>query len=387
MRQERGNCRTDSARCWLALGCVTWALTGGLAQARGAIDCPMRSEPYSINLPLIDILLSPVARAVVERELPAFKSLPERMFGTTPPTFAAILTPQGMLGMTRQPATDLSSLDRQLRVIPVTEADQVARCARYDVDPPALDIPPGKPRILLFEKINGFRDGPSVEAAKAALRDMAARHGWALVVTDKGGAFTPAILKKFDVVLWNNVSGDVLTVTQRKAFRAYIENGGGFVGIHGTGGDPIYIWDWYVDTLLGARFIGHPMDPQFQDARVNIDDAASPLARGLGTGWTMNEEWYSFAHSARAAGAHVIATLDETSYSPKERGLDIHMGDHPIVWTRCVGNGRSFYSAIGHRPEGYSEPHHVALLENAITWAAGLGDTVCASGKEVPRRH
>ena len=44
--------------------------------------------------------------------------------------------------------------------------------------------------------------------------------------------------------------------------------------------------------------------------------------------------------------------------------------DHPIAWTRCVGKGRSFYSAIGHRPETYTEPHNAALLESAITWAA-----------------
>jgi type 1 glutamine amidotransferase len=29
-----------------------------------------------------------------------------------------------------------------------------------------------------------------------------------------------------------------------------------------------------------------------------------------------------------------------------------------------------FYSAIGHRPETYTEPHTVAVLEAAISWAA-----------------
>jgi type 1 glutamine amidotransferase len=62
------------------------------------------------------------------------------------------------------------------------------------------------------------------------------------------------------------------------------------------------------------------------------------------------------------------------------------MGDHPIAWTRCVGNGRAFYSAIGHRPEGYAEPHYVALLEQATVWAAGSGETRCNAGKEVARK-
>jgi type 1 glutamine amidotransferase len=49
------------------------------------------------------------------------------------------------------------------------------------------------------------------------------------------------------------------------------------------------------------------------------------------------------------------------------------MGDHPIAWTRCVGKGRAFYAAIGHRPETYADPHYVTMLENAVAWAASRG--------------
>jgi hypothetical protein len=80
---------------------------------------------------------------------------------------------------------------------------------------------------------------------------------------------------------------------------------------------------------------------------------------------------------------YVIATLDESTYSPRGMGeQDLHMGDHPIAWTRCIGDGRSFYSAIGHRPESYSEPHNVKLFEQAILWAADAGATHCKAGKE-----
>ena len=46
------------------------------------------------------------------------------------------------------------------------------------------------------------------------------------------------------------------------------------------------------------------------------------------------------------------------------------MGDHPIVWKKCVGEGRSFYSAIGHRAESYADATYLALLENGIVGAA-----------------
>jgi hypothetical protein len=58
------------------------------------------------------------------------------------------------------------------------------------------------------------------------------------------------------------------------------------------------------------------------------------------------------------------------------------MGDHPIAWSRCIGNGRSFYTAIGHRPESYVEPNSLKLLEQGIAWAAGLGETRCLGGVE-----
>ena len=354
------------------------------AGARSPLDCPSRDLPYSVDSALIDVLISPRAKAVLDRDLPTLaQGMPARFLGTTTPSFASILTPRTLAALKRMPDSGLAALDRDLRAVPLTAADREARCARYDADQPVIQVPPGRPRLLLFEKITGFRDDPSVAAAHTALLAMARRNGWAMVTTDKGGAITPANLRRFDALIWNNISGDVLTLTQRTAFRRYIEQGGGFVGFHGSGGDPTYFWDWYADTLLGARFLGHPMGPQFQDARVRIEDGAGGIARGLPAEWTMNDEWYSFKSDPRRGGAHVIATLDEASYSPVEMGRDIRMGDHPIAWTRCVGDGRSFYSAIGHRPETYAEPHHVRLLEQAIAWAAGAGETRCRAGKEV----
>ena len=350
------------------------------ADARAVTDCPLRDAPFSVDSPLVDIMLSPAAKAVLEKAAPGrFSKLPPRFAGTTPPTFAAILSLREGSAMTGIKAEALPAIDAELRALPVTAADKLARCARYDNDVPRFTLPAGKPRLLLFEKINGFRDGPSVDAARGALTAMAERKGWAMVVTDKGGAFNPATLRQFDAVIWNNISGDVLTLSQRRAFQTWLEQGGAYIGMHGSAGDPAYFWDWYADRLLGVRFIGHPMNPQFQDARVMVQAPDHPAARGLPREWTMNDEWYSFRTSPRAAGATVIATLDEKSYSPVGMmNQDLRMGDdHPIAWTNCVGKGRMFYSAIGHRPETYVEPNHVALLEAAIDWAAVSGKQAC----------
>ncbi|HEX7858512.1 MAG TPA: ThuA domain-containing protein [Sphingobium sp.] len=340
------------------------------------LDCPLRDAPFSMRTPLIDIMLSPAASAVVDAKVPGLlKKMPPQMFSTKAPTFASILTVKEAAGMGARFGSgqmpDLAGLDEALAKVPVTDADRIARCARYDDDRPSFALPVGKPRILLFEKMTGFKDEPGFNAAHAAFLDIARQKGWGIVATDKGGAINPATLAKFDAVIWNNVSGDVLTLTQRKALKDYVEKGGGFVAVHGAGGDPVYFWDWYVDSLIGARFIGHPIGKQFQPARIVVEDRDGPIGRGLPPEWTMTDEWYSFAASPRLTGAKVIAKLDETTYQPQGMGTqDLHMGDHPIAWSRCVGKGRSFYSAIGHRPEGYSEPHYRLMLANAIGWAA-----------------
>jgi type 1 glutamine amidotransferase len=355
---------------------LAWLLTAALpvaALAAPVTDCPLRDLPFTIDSPLIDVLLSAPAKAAADRAMGGkLEALPPFFSSTNPPTFGAIVSLREVTTLAGGDPAVLPALDKMLRTLPVTESDRVARCARYDDDRPNFTLRAGRRHLLLFEKIAGYKDVPGFNAAHAAFVAMAIRKGWDLVVTDKAGAFTPAILKQFDAVIWNNISGDVLTLSERQAFRDYIEHGGGYVGVHGSAGDPIRFWNWYTDDLVGARFIGHAMQPQFQAARILVDDKASPVAADLPAEWTMTDEWYSFAASPRASGADIVARLDESSYKPiGMMGQKLAMSDHPIAWTRKVGRGRMFYSAIGHRPESYSEPHHVTMLENALAWVIG----------------
>ena len=365
------------SRSLMAAALALCAMVPTGVAAKPVTDCPLRDMPFSADSPLVDILLNPQARAMVEEASGrTFDTLPARFAGTKAPTFAAILTLKSAAMFTGLKPDMLPGIDAALRQIPVTGADRVARCERYDNDVPSLRRVPGKLNILLFEKITGFKDTPSVEAAHAGFAAIAARKQWAIAATDKGGAFNAKTLRQFDVVIWNNISGDALTVSQRKALQSYLKGGGGFVAVHGSAGDPAYFWDWYADTLIGARFKAHPMNPQFQPARVAVD-ATHPLAAGLPAEWTMTDEWYSFRTNPRLAGAKVVLTLDESSYSPVgPMDSDLRMGDHPLAWTNCVGKGRMFYSAIGHLPETYSHPQHVALLESAVQWA-GLDHKSC----------
>ena len=262
----------------------------------------------------------------------------------------------------------------------------------HDSVAPVLPDGLAEPAILLFSKTNGFRHEAAIPAAETALREIAASRGWSVFATENGAVFTPDLLARFKAVVWNNASGDVLSAAQRAAFRTWLESGGGFIGIHGAGGDLHYDWDWYVDTLIGAQFIGHTLDPQFQRATVRIAAGSHPATRGLDAAWEQTDELYSFAANPRDKGVRVLATLDETSYRPEARfppplswflaDQDLRMGDHPIVWSHCIGNGRALYSALGHPAEAYAIANHRRLLEGALVWAAGLDGPACRDGQE-----
>lgn len=348
--------------------------------AEAMLDCPLRDEPYSLSTPVLDVLLNPKAKAVLEKHLPEFLAKAPPMFlKTEAPAFGAIMSVQSMAGMGQASPELIKAIAKDLAKVKLTDADRVARCARYDNEQPEVELPNTEKRVLVFTKINGFDHGISVKAATHSITALAEQQGWGVVVTDKGGAFTPEFLANFDAVVWNNNSGDVLTLSQRKAFKKYIESGGGFLGIHGAGGDPSFYWDWYVEKLIGATFIGHPNNPQFQTARIDVAKNATGVGQSLAPGWSMNDEWYSFAESARKKGVSIIATLDESTYDPGNIfGRDLHMGeDHPIVWSQCVKKGRSLYTAIGHRAEVYHLPENLILLRDALQWVIGDGENNC----------
>ena len=153
--------------------------------------------------------------------------------------------------------------------------------------------------------------------------------------------------------------------------------------IHAAGDGSHADWTWYVDTLIGTPYIAHILNPQFQTARVVVEDANHPATRDLPSEWMHEEEWYSWERSPRGAGMHVLVTVDEHTYSPEiaiaGREQDLRMGDdHPMVWTSCVGRGRTIYAGFGHQAEAYETDTFRALFEGAIAWAARVEGDGCS---------
>jgi hypothetical protein len=86
------------------------------------------------------------------------------------------------------------------------------------------------------------------------------------------------------------------------------------------------------------------------------------------------DEWYNFRSNPRPQ-VHVLATLDESSYSGGEMGAD-----HPIAWWHDYDGGRAWYTAVGHTGESYSEPLFLGHLLGGIEYAAGIGNAAGPAG-------
>jgi len=243
--------------------------------------------------------------------------------------------------------------------------------------------------VLLVSVTKGFRHG-SIEAGNEALQaitdEIASDMGiddFTLDVVDANPdvgeteypedlqSQLPSSLEEFnqyDAVVFQNTTGEIFEPEdQQPAFREYIQNGGGWMGIH-AGNDTHEQWDWFED-LAGAWFAGHPA---VQEAEIHVTDRTHPATEHLPARWTRTDEWYDFSRNPRG-NAHVLATLDERTYD----GADMDGGfgrDHPIAWCQNVADGRSFYTGGGHTPETFEEDAFREHLKGGLMWTAGYVD-------------
>ncbi|MCW2898957.1 MAG: glycosyl hydrolase [Streptosporangiaceae bacterium] len=214
-------------------------------------------------------------------------------------------------------------------------------------------------RILVFSKTAAFRHS-SIPTGVQAIKEVGGTAGMTVDATEDAGAFTRANLRRYRAVVFLSTTGDVLDARQQKAFEWYISAGGGYAGVHAAS-DTEYDWPWY-GQLVGAYFKNHPA---IQPATVRVADRAHGSTAHLPQEWRRTDEWYNFRANPREH-VHVLATLDESTYS----GGD--MGDHPTAWCQEYGGGRAWYTGGGHTEASYAEPEFRAHLLGGIRYAAGL---------------
>ena len=227
-------------------------------------------------------------------------------------------------------------------------------------------LKPAEVKVLVFSKTEGFRHA-SIESGITAIQNLGALHDFTVVATEDATFFSEEKLKDIMTVVFLNTTADVLAPVQQAQMERFIQAGGGFVGIHAAA-DTEYGWPWY-GKLVGAYFESHPLDPNVQDGVLTITNPNHQATDSLPATWNTRDEWYNF--KSLDPNNQVLMTIDETSYEGGTNGTF-----HPMAWYKEYDGGRSFYTALGHTDEQFSDPLFLHHLLGGIRYAIGLGAPV-----------
>jgi uncharacterized protein len=123
-----------------------------------------------------------------------------------------------------------------------------------------------KKSVLVFSKTRGFRHTSIPDGIKA-IQKLGSEKGFVVQTTEDAAIFNTDSLQKYSAVIFLSTSGDVINDHQQTVFEDYIQDGGGYVGIH-SATDTENNWAWY-RGLVGASFNQHP---EIQQADLKVVD-------------------------------------------------------------------------------------------------------------------
>ena len=218
----------------------------------------------------------------------------------------------------------------------------------------ATETTEGRTRALLLmgSEMGGAHGASTTRAAVAEL-------AWSLpwlqtTVVDDWEYLRWDRIAPFDVVIsYSGARTYACTPAQLAGLQEFVSRGGGFVPLHFSTANAN---DDFI-AFVGARFRGHP---PHSPMTVGVVDTEHPVTRGLPT-IEIEDECYQSDFPDRGT-IHVLQT------SHHQSGID----GEPSAWVREVGQGRIFYSALGHDARSFSNPVLRDLLTRGIRWTARL---------------
>jgi len=218
-----------------------------------------------------------------------------------------------------------------------------------------------RPRVLIFSKTVGYHHN-AIGAGITAIQKLGIEAKFDADTTTDAKQMTVSNLKKYRAVIFLSLTGDILNDEQQKAFESYIlRSGGGFVGVHAAT-DCEYKWQWY-GNLVGAYFASHPNQ---QEAVLKVQNSEHLSTRHLPLEWKRKDEWYNFRWLSN--DLNVLISIDEKSYDAGKNGM---RENHPMSWYHEYDGGRSFYTALGHTEESYSDTMFLQHLLGGIKYTMG----------------
>lgn len=176
-------------------------------------------------------------------------------------------------------------------------------------------------------------------------------------------------LEFFDAIVFY-INGETrLTDDQKADLMEWIRSGKGFVGIHTATAAGVY-WPEY-GQMIGGYFDNHPWNTV--EARVIVEQPDFPGMQAFVAEPVVRDEFYQMTGEPYSReNTDVLMRVDTASVDMTNRNVHRTDGDFPVAWARNYGQGRVFYSALGHPDSAWRDPRVTGMYLEAIKWATGL---------------
>lgn len=164
-------------------------------------------------------------------------------------------------------------------------------------------------------------------------------------------------LKAYDLISPAWTMGQ-LAPEQSANLREAILSGVGLGGFHGGMGDA-FRGDLNYEWMVGGHFVGHPHVGEYT---VEVRDPAHPITNELPSSFVYDSEQY---YMLVDPGVIVLA---DSIYQYEGQAVIM-----PVIWTKQWGQGRVFYSALGHKADEFTRyPAVTQMTLKGLKWAANV---------------
>jgi len=146
---------------------------------------------------------------------------------------------------------------------------------------------------------------------------------------------------------------------QEQGLLEAVKSGVGFAGWHGGSGDSFRKNTDY-QFMVGGQWVAHPGG--VIDYHVNITRPDDPIVAGLQDFAMHSEQYYMHVDPSN----EVLATTTfGGEHAPWIEGTVM-----PVVWKRMWGQGRVFYSSLGHVAKDFDVPEAREIVQRGMLWAS-----------------
>lgn len=232
-----------------------------------------------------------------------------------------------------------------------------------------------KARALMITQSAGFRHGSvnrgsnELAPAEIAMTQLGQQTGLFEVhcSQDCKADFTKDNLKNYDIVMFYTTGKLPIADADMDYFLNdwLKQKGHGFLGFH-SATDTFKDYEPYWD-MIGGSFNGHPWGSG-TTVTITVHETDHPTMKAFGgTEFQIKDEIYRY-RNWQPEKVRVLMSLNMAKCKPSEPYMV------PVAWVKTVGEGRMFYTNLGHNPETWQDKRHLDSITAGVKWVLGQVD-------------